>query len=132
MGARASAGVCAAAVAAWLLGGVPAARADTSVEHGKTIFQHTCGNCHSPEIGVNKVGPSLWHIVGRKIAVVPGYDYSETLRTRQTEWQVWDAAALDVYLRNPREAVHGVRMYFKGLPDENERADVIAYLRTLR
>jgi hypothetical protein len=78
------------------------------------------------------VGPSLWHIVCRKIAIVPGYDYSATLRTRQTEWQVWDAAALDVYLRNPREAVHGVQMYFKGLPEESDRADVIAYLRTLQ
>ncbi len=125
-------GILAAVAVSWLLGAAPAARADASVEHGRTIFQRTCGNCHSPEIGVNKVGPSLWHIVGRKIAVVPGYDYSETLRTRQTEWQVWDAAALDVYLRNPREAVHGVRMYFKGLPEESDRADVIAYLRTLR
>ncbi len=96
--------------------------------HGKTIFQHTCANCHSPEIGVNKVGPSLFDIVGRSIAIVPDYGYSETLRDRKTEWQVWDEAALNVYLRNPRDAVHGVKMFFKGLPEPSDRADVIAYL----
>jgi cytochrome c len=99
---------------------------------GKTIFLHTCANCHSPDIGVNKIGPSLWGIIDRPIAVVPDYNYSETLRDRKTEWQVWDEAALDVYLRNPREAVHGVKMFFKGLPEPSERADVIAYLHTLK
>ena len=100
--------------------------------NGKTIFQHTCANCHSPEIGVNKIGPSLWGVIDRPIAVVPDYNYSETLRDRKTEWQVWDEAALNVYLRNPRDAVHGVKMFFKGLPEPSDRADVIAYLHTLQ
>ena len=60
------------------------------------------------------------------------YTYSETLRQRKTEWQIWDEAALDVYLRNAREAVHGVKMFFKGLPAQSDRLDIIAYLQTLK
>jgi cytochrome c len=76
--------------------------------------------------------PSLWGIIDRPIAVVPDYTYSETLRQRKTEWQIWDEAALNVYLRNPREAVHGVKMFFKGLPEQSDRLDVISYLQTLK
>ena len=100
-------------------------------EKGKAIFQRTCANCHSTEIGVNKVGPSLWGVVGRPIASVPDFPYSEKLRQLRSEWQVWDVSALDVYLRDPR-AVHGVKMAFKGLPNDTERADVISYLITLK
>ncbi len=99
---------------------------------GKAIFQRTCANCHSTQIGLNKIGPSLEGIIDRPIAVVPDYTYSETLRQRKTEWQIWDEAALDVYLRNPREAVHGVKMFFKGLPAQSDRLDIIAYLQTLK
>ena len=100
-------------------------------EKGKVIFQQTCANCHSTEIGVNKVGPSLWDVVGRPIASVPDFPYSEGLRQLRSEWQVWDVSALDVYLRDPR-AVHGVKMAFKGLPDNRDRADVISYMITLK
>jgi cytochrome c len=44
----------------------------------------------------------------------------------------WDAAALDTYLADPRGEVHGVKMFFKGLSDSRDRADVIAYLQTAR
>ena len=99
--------------------------------NGKAIFQRTCANCHSAEIGVNKIGPSLWDVVGRPIASVPDYNYSARLQRLKVEWQVWDSSALDVYLRDPR-AFHGVKMYFKGLPDATDRADVIAYLSSLK
>jgi cytochrome c len=117
--------------ASWA-GLAPAAEVAGNPVNGKAIFQRTCANCHSTDIGVNKIGPSLWGIVGRPIAVVPDYTYSETLRQRKTEWQIWDEAALNVYLRNPREAVHGVKMFFKGLPEQSDRLDVIAYLQTLK
>jgi cytochrome c len=102
-----------------------------NAEKGQAIFQRICANCHSQEIGVNKVGPSLWHVIGRPIAAVPDFNYSDNLRERRTDWQVWDQATLNVYLRNPRETVHNVKMFFKGLPDPTDRADVIAYLNTL-
>ena len=117
----------------WVMtGSTLAAEGSGNPANGKAIFERTCANCHSTEIGVNKIGPSLWGIIDRPIAVVPDYTYSETLRERKTEWQVWDEAALNVYLRNPREAVHGVKMFFKGLPAQSDRLDVIAYLQTLK
>ena len=109
-----------------------AARAADDVAAGKAIFAHTCANCHSTRIGVNKIGPSLWHVVGRPVASVPDYNYSAKLRSVAKDWGTWDAARLDMYLRNPRQVLHGVKMYFKGLPDAKDRADVIAYLQTLK
>ena len=102
------------------------------VAAGKNIFDRTCANCHSTQIGVNKIGPSLWDIVGRPIATVPDYPYSEKLVSMRKEWSVWDKARLDSYLTNPRDVLHGVKMYFKGLPEEKDRAAMIAYLSTLK
>jgi cytochrome c len=98
------------------------------VSRGKEIFQRTCINCHSTEIGVNKIGPSLHGVVGREVAIVPDFIYSDALKaTRKT----WTEAELNAYLADPRGATHGVKMFFKGLPDADQRADVIAYLKTL-
>jgi cytochrome c len=98
------------------------------VSRGKEIFQRTCINCHSTEIGVNKIGPSLHGVVGREVAIVPDFIYSDALKaTRKT----WTEAELDAYLADPRGAMHGVKMFFKGLPNADQRADVIAYLKTL-
>ncbi len=96
---------------------------------GGTIFQHICQNCHSIEIGVNKIGPSLWNVVGRQAAAVPDFVYSEAMMAKNTPWT---AAALDAYLSDPRGDVHGAKMYFKGLPAAKDRADVIAYLQSLK
>jgi cytochrome c len=96
---------------------------------GRAIFQHTCQNCHSVEIGVNKVGPSLWNVVGRVPASVPDYTYSEAMKANKS---TWSASNLDGYLADPRGDVHGANMFFKGLPEHRDRADVIAYLTTLK
>jgi cytochrome c len=66
---------------------------------GKAIFQHICQNCHSAEIGINKVGPSLWSVVGREPASVRDYTYSEAMKANKS---AWTAAALDAYLADPR------------------------------
>jgi cytochrome c len=96
---------------------------------GKAIFQRICENCHSGKIGINKVGPSLWNVVGRQAAAVPGYDYSDGMRANKTPWS---ASSLDMYLADPRGDVHGAKMYFKGLSKPKDRADVIAFLQTLK
>ena len=107
-----------------------AARAD-DVALGKAIFEKTCANCHSIEAGVNKVGPSLYDISGRPVAVVQGFDYSDKMRAISKEWKVWDQKQLNAYLTNPRQVLHGVKMYF-AVPDAKDRADIIAYLNTLK
>jgi cytochrome c len=104
-----------------------ASAADSSGDSvsGKAIFQHICQNCHSTEIGINKVGPSLWSIVGRE----PDHTYSEAMKANKS---TWTAATLDAYLADPRGDVHGAKMFFKGLPESKDRADIIAYLATLK
>lgn len=96
---------------------------------GKDIFSRTCQNCHATEVGVNKVGPTLWNVLGRKVASVPDYNYSPAMKA---ESGVWGEKELDAYLADPRGDKHGVKMFFKGLPAAQDRNDVIAYLRTLK
>jgi cytochrome c len=118
-------------VALLMMSASAASAADASGDAvaGRAIFQRVCQNCHSAEIGVNKVGPSLWNVVGRKAAAVPDFIYSDAMKSNQS---VWTAASLDAYLADPRGDVHGVKMFFKGLPGPQDRSDVIAYLATLK
>ncbi len=102
----------------------PAAHAADPVA-GKAIFEQTCAKCHSLDVGMNKVGPSLWHVVNRPSGAIEGFDYSMALKNLHG---VWTPDALNVYLQNPRGDIHGVKMFFRGLPDAKDRADVIAYL----
>lgn len=95
---------------------------------GKQIFQK-CALCHSPQKGVNKVGPSLWGVVGRPSASITTYDYSPALK--KTHW-TWTPAKLDQWLQGPSKLVPGTKMIFPGLPTVQERSDVIAYLATLK
>ena len=117
---------------AWLVSSASSALATDAngdLVAGRAVFQRTCQNCHSVEIGVNKVGPSLWGVVGRQAAAVPDFVYSEAMKANKS---MWTASSLDAYLADPRGDVHGVKMFFKGLPEPKDRADVIAYLQTLK
>jgi cytochrome c len=107
----------------------PALATDGDAITGKAVFLRTCQNCHSVEIGVNKIGPSLWNVVGRQPATVPDYAYSEGMKANKAPW---GPSSLDAYLADPRGDVHGVKMFFKGLAEARDRADVIAYLQTLK
>jgi cytochrome c len=107
----------------------PQAAGASDIDAGRAIFNQTCRNCHAIEVGVNKVGPSLWHVVGRPSATVEGYAYSDAMKALHGSWT---PEALNVYLANPRGDVHGAKMFFKGLPDPQDRANVIAYLQSLQ
>jgi cytochrome c len=106
-----------------------ATAADGDSATGKAVFERTCQNCHAVQIGVNKVGPSLWNIVGREPASVPDFAYSDAMKANK---DAWTPSTLDAYLADPRGDLHGVKMFFKGLPDPKDRANVIAYLQTLK
>ena len=105
-----------------------AARADGDADAGKKVFQK-CSICHSPEKGVNKIGPSLWGVVGRPSASISDFSYSEPMKGAN---KTWDAATLDTYLTNPKAMVPGTKMIFPGLKEEADRQNVIAYLETLK
>ena len=98
---------------------------------GRSLFERTCANCHSTEAGVNKVGPTLFDIVDRPIASVQGYDYSPKMKSQRKRHKVWSDRQLDAYLTNPREVLHGVKMYF-AVPDAKDRSDLMAYLVTIK
>jgi cytochrome c len=106
---------------------IHAAAAD-DVEAGKSAFKK-CALCHTTEAGKNKVGPSLFGVIGRKSASLDGYDYSEAMKKFD---HAWDAQSLDTYLADPRATVPGTKMIFPGIKDNKERDDVIAYLETLK
>lgn len=95
---------------------------------GRTVFIQRCAICHSDDKGENKIGPSLYGVVGRKAGSVPGYHYSAA---NEKSDLVWSPEELDKYLTNPRHVVPGTKMSFPGLPDPATRANVIAFLATL-
>ena len=102
--------------------------ASASVDHGAQVAKQ-CGTCHNFQEGQGKkVGPDLYGVVGRKIASVPGFNYSAALKAVDGTW-TFDK--LNPWLKDPRAMVPGTAMTFAGLPNEKQRADVIAYLNTL-
>lgn len=100
----------------------------SAAPQGKEIFKSRCSMCHSTQAGVNKIGPSLDGVVGRKAGTAPDYDYSEALKSSGI---TWTPAALDKWLKNPHQFVPGDKMPFPGLPSKTQRDDVIAYLQSL-
>lgn len=96
------------------------------VAHGEEVFIK-CSSCHVLEEGVNRIGPSLAGIVGRPAGTVEGYNYSEA---NANSGITWTPEKLFQYLENPQRVVPGTKMAFAGLPDGQDRADIIAYLET--
>lgn len=105
-----------------------AAHADGDAAAGQQVF-HKCAICHSPQQGVNKVGPSLFGVVGRPSASLATYHYSTALQGLKT---TWSPAELDKWLSGPQALAPGTKMVFPGLSDPKDRANVIAYLSTLK
>ena len=118
-----------AAVAALTLAASPAF-AEGDAAKGEKVFKK-CQACHNATEEKNKVGPHLVGIVGRKAASVEGYKYGEGITGKAAEVDTWDEAELDAYLADPKAFVGGkTKMAFK-LAKADERADVIAYLKSL-
>jgi len=105
--------------------------ASADVEAGKSATR-ACAACHSfDEGGPNKVGPNLWGIVDSEPASVAGYTFSPALEKLKTEGKKWTYADLDHFLKDPKDYAPGTKMTYNGMKRLQQRADVIAYLRTL-
>ena len=103
--------------------------ASADVENGRTTFARACHHCHNAEPkGEIKVGPNLWSVVGRDKASMAEMQYSDTLLAWEGEWTYED---LNRYLFGPMLTMPGAKMEVPGVPDETERVNLIAYLRTL-
>jgi cytochrome c len=102
--------------------------AAASPDHGKDIAK-VCMTCHTLQKGEpNKIGPNLYGVVGRPRASEPGYDYSAAMKAKGGSWTFDE---LNKFLSGPRNYIPGTKMTFAGFDSEHQRADVIAYLRTL-
>lgn len=105
--------------------------ASADAARGETVFKR-CAACHTSEKGgANKVGPHLWDVVNRPMASVDGFSYSAAMKAFAEGGKVWDYDHLNHFLTSPKGYIKGTAMGFAGDKKDNERADLIAYLRTL-
>ncbi len=107
-----------------LLAAAPGARA-ADLAAGKRAF-NKCRACHSLEKGRNVIGPSLYGLFGRRAGTAPGFNYSEA---NKKSGIVWNEKTLMPYLKKPQAVVPGTKMIFAGIRSEEERRDLIAFLK---
>jgi cytochrome c len=102
--------------------------ATASVEGGQAVAKK-CAACHTfEEGGAAKIGPPLWGVVGRDIASVDGFAYSDALTGQEG---AWDYENLSHFLADPKGRAPGTKMAFAGLKKDQDLADAIAYLRSI-
>ena len=103
--------------------------AQGNAANGEAIYNEACAQCHTLNPGHNNKGPQLMNVYGAPVAALHDYQYSDALKNMQG---VWDAKNLDHYIADATKALPDTKMLADPIPDAQERADVIAYLSTLR
>ena len=93
--------------------------------HGQELYASRCTGCHS--VDRNRIGPAHQGVYGRRAGRVADYDYSPALKASKL---VWSDKTLDAWLANPQRLIPGQKMGYS-VTDAADRADLIAYLRTL-
>lgn len=92
-----------------------------------------CAACHTFDRGgPNRVGPNMFNVVDGPKAHIDGFGYSAALRDRKAKGEKWGVEELDAFLRNPRGYLPGTSMAFAGVTRPEQRADIIAYLQSLK
>ena len=108
---------------------VNSALADGDADRGNQTFKK-CADCHSVADKTNRVGPSLLGVVGRKVALVANFNYSDSMKEYGATGAVWDEKTLDLYLTDPKAIVAKTKMAFPGLKEQSDRTNLIAFLKT--
>lgn len=103
--------------------------ATADVAAGAKFFATKCATCHTGEKGgANKIGPHLWGVVNRKVASIGDFNYSSGMKTHADK--SWSFDELNHFLWKPSKWVPGTIMSFAGVPKDQERANLIAYLNS--
>lgn len=123
----------AAALTALAVAGIAGtASADGDAAKGEKVFAK-CKACHMVGDGAkNRVGPELNGIVGRVAGSAEGFKYSDAMMAKHAEGMTWTEENIDAYLTKPKDFVPGNKMTFAGLKKEDDRQNVIAYLKTFQ
>lgn len=117
---------------ALLLGAAALLGADSlhadNAAHGADVFSAECSGCHSLMRGKNKMGPSLFGVIGRPAGSIAGFNYSDGMKASGI---TWGEDTLQRYLEDPAATVKGCRMPYPGMKDAALRSALIAYLETV-
>ncbi|MBY0336043.1 MAG: cytochrome c family protein, partial [Acetobacteraceae bacterium] len=104
--------------------------ASASADNGRALAQRVCASCHSfNEGGRSGVGPNLWGIVGANHAHVAGFNYSAANRAMASK--PWTDEEINQFIAAPARYMPGTRMAFAGLNNASQRADIVAFLRSI-
>jgi cytochrome c len=99
--------------------------ASTSVDDGAKVFKK-CTACHSiAQGGGNKIGPTLWGVLGRKAGSISDYKYSKAMAAHG---KTWSFDEMNNFLIKPKDWIKGTKMSFAGLKNAKDRAAVILYM----
>ncbi|MDX1710895.1 MAG: cytochrome c family protein [Rhodovibrionaceae bacterium] len=101
------------------------ASAEGDPEKGEKLYRQ-CKACHVVDKEQNRVGPHLVGLFGREAGSVEGFKYSDAMKESGI---VWDEETIGAYLADPKGYIPGNRMPYAGMKDEQDRADIIAYMK---
>ena len=99
-------------------------------DRGGDLFNKQCTACH--DVGpdaADRVGPRLTGIFGRRAGAVDGFNYSKSMARMGSDGLTWTLETLDAYIENPKALISGTRMNYRGLKDDQARADLLSFLR---
>jgi cytochrome c len=103
--------------------------ADGDAAKGANVFKK-CMACHLADAATNKTGPHLKGLIGRSVATAEGFPYSDSMKEFAATHPVWDEATFDTYIENPKASIPRTKMAFPGLKKPEDRANLIAFLKT--
>ena len=106
----------------------PAMGGPGNAAHGQALFQQRCAVCHQPDPGgKNGIGPALYGAYGRKAGQAPGFAYSDGVKASGI---VWTPDKLNQWIQKPSSLAPGAKMVLAPVSAPQDRADIIAYLKT--